>query len=260
MYSVRELILQNFVTTLQGIQKSDGYVVNSIQDVRGARNDMLIFSEGGDQYQVTLEDGVYSGDELAQLIQEGMCSEGSLNYTVSYGTDRVFTFSADGQFSLLFDENDVTQSLGELLGFDGDQTGATSYSGSTTQGYFYDVGAVSRLVREPGEVPKGNFPAVFVVAGDSRYSDITPEGAVVVEAGVGVMFYLDISRAEDNPEQECQNLLRDIKIAISEDRTRGGYALDTVPLSDSVNTGFMGDYPIGEISFMVRYYEIVQLP
>jgi len=262
MYSVREYILQNVVTTLQGISKAKGYVITSIQDARSVQNDKLVFQEGAAVLTVILTDGVYTGEELASHIQAKMNAVGSLTYTVTYDSSaRKFTISADGSFDLLFDTDEVTQTLGTLLGFSGDQTGASSYTSvSTTQGFLNDVGMVSRLVIEPSEVRKGDFPAMFVVAGDSRYSDITPEGVVVVETGIGVLFYFDISRAEDNPEQLCQNMIRDIKIALAKDPTRGGYALDTIPLSDSVNTGFMGDYPIGEVTFMVRYYENLLIP
>lgn len=260
MDSIRELIIQNMVSALQRIQKTDGYVITSIQDTRGARNDELLLKEDAEQYEVVLEDGIYTGEELAEHIQDGLNSVGGLTYSVSYDGSRKFTISADGAFDLLFDTDEITQALGTLIGFDSDQTGSSSYTGSVTQGYTFDVGSVSRLVVEPSEVRKGSFPALFVVAGDSRYPDITPEGALVVETGVGVLFYLDLSSADDEPEYDCQCLLKDIKIALSKDRTRGGYALDTIPLSDSINTGFMGDYPIGEISFMVRYYENIQLP
>ena len=104
---------------------------------------------------------------------------------------------------------------------------------------------VTRDVFEPNELSDAQVPAVLVLSGNERKSDITRasrQGTIeFILTGFVKGKYLDTAR---------NKLLDDIETKLYEDTKRNGYATDTV--ITEVNTDEGATFPLGAVQIIVQ--------
>ena len=104
---------------------------------------------------------------------------------------------------------------------------------------------VTRDVFEPNELSDAQVPAVLVLSGSERKSDITRasrQGTIeFILTGFVKGKYLDTAR---------NKLLDDIETKLYEDTKRNGYATDTV--ITEVNTDEGATFPLGAVQIIVQ--------
>jgi len=104
---------------------------------------------------------------------------------------------------------------------------------------------VTRDVFEPNELSDAQVPAVLVLSGSERKSDITRasrQGIIeFILTGFVKGKYLDTAR---------NKLLDDIETKLYEDTKRNGYAADTVVTE--VNTDEGATFPLGAVQIIVQ--------
>lgn len=104
---------------------------------------------------------------------------------------------------------------------------------------------VTRDVFEPNELSDAQVPAVLVLSGSERKSDITRasrQGIIeFILTGFVKGKYLDTAR---------NKLLDDIETKLYEDTKRNGYATDTVVTE--VNTDEGATFPLGAVQIIVQ--------
>ena len=104
---------------------------------------------------------------------------------------------------------------------------------------------VTRDVFEPNELSDAQVPAVLVLSGSERKSDITRasrQGIIeFILTGFVKGKYLDTAR---------NKLLDDIETKLYEDTKRNGYATDTV--ITEVNTDEGATFPLGAVQIIVQ--------
>jgi len=104
---------------------------------------------------------------------------------------------------------------------------------------------VTRDVFEPNELSDAQVPAVLVLSGSERKSDITRasrQGTIeFILTGFVKGKYLDTAR---------NKLLDDIETKLYEDTKRNGYASDTV--ITEVNTDEGATFPLGAVQIIVQ--------
>jgi hypothetical protein len=139
------------ITVLSAEIPKSGYVINNT-------NNTLYFQEtNGTTLEATIDNGNYSITEVLSLLQAGMNSVGSSNYTISLVNDRVKITSdltaGDNIFKLIFNggiENTVNykrslyykNNIGNLLGFIRiNLSGSSNYTATK----LYDVNGIKNL-------------------------------------------------------------------------------------------------------------------
>lgn len=104
---------------------------------------------------------------------------------------------------------------------------------------------VTREVFDPNELSDAQVPAVLVLSGNERKSDITRasrQGTIeFILTGFVKGKYLDTAR---------NKLLDDIETKLYEDTKRNGYATDTVVTE--VNTDEGATFPLGAVQIIVQ--------
>jgi len=104
---------------------------------------------------------------------------------------------------------------------------------------------VTRDVFEPNELSDAQVPAVLVLSGSERKSDITKSSRQGIIEFILTGFvkgkYLDTAR---------NKLLDDIETKLYEDTKRNGYAADTVVTE--VNTDEGATFPLGAVQIIVQ--------
>jgi hypothetical protein len=104
---------------------------------------------------------------------------------------------------------------------------------------------VTRDVFEPNELSDAQVPAVLVLSGSERKSDITKSSRQGIIEFILTGFvkgkYLDTAR---------NKLLDDIETKLYEDTKRNGYATDTV--ITEVNTDEGATFPLGAVQIIVQ--------
>ena len=104
---------------------------------------------------------------------------------------------------------------------------------------------VTRDVFEPNELSDAQVPAVLVLSGSERKSDITKSSRQGIIEFILTGFvkgkYLDTAR---------NKLLDDIETKLYEDTKRNGYASDTV--ITEVNTDEGATFPLGAVQIIVQ--------
>ncbi len=82
-------------------------------------NDQLVFDEdGGPAITITIPDGLYSGEELADRIQDQLRAQGTEEYNVNYNTTtRAFTFENPAGNTLNVLWTDVNTTIEQTLGY-----------------------------------------------------------------------------------------------------------------------------------------------
>ena len=104
---------------------------------------------------------------------------------------------------------------------------------------------VTRDVFEPNELSDAQVPAILVLSGSERKSDITKSSRQGIIEFILTGFvkgkYLDTAR---------NKLLDDIETKLYEDTKRNGYATDTV--ITEVNTDEGATFPLGAVQIIVQ--------
>lgn len=105
-------------------------------------NNIIPFSEGGDELSANIEIGAYTLTEFLVAVKTALDSAGENTYTASVDrSTRVITISSTGTFSLLVSSGTtIGTSPYQLMGFTGgsDLTGQASYSAPSASGYKYE--------------------------------------------------------------------------------------------------------------------------
>lgn len=107
------------------------YYIESVTN----ENFYLDFDEGSGELSAEVNSGHYTQTELAEVIAEAMNSVGTQAYTVTFNrTDRSYTISAPGNFSLLITTGThAGVDVFSLIGFSGaDLAGGDTYTGLTS--------------------------------------------------------------------------------------------------------------------------------
>lgn len=87
-----------------------------------------------------------------------------------------------------------------------------------------NVRLVDRQWKHPDEIPHGDFPALFVIDSDEQVSELT-NAALLSTFTVVIVGYV---KHENAASVEINKLIGDIIEKIYADKTRGGYAVNTV--------------------------------
>lgn len=80
-----------------------------------ANNNSITIDEGGGEYTIEIDTGIYNALELAENLQQKLNDNGDLSntYTVEYSLDlQKFTISADGDFSIISNGSTALDLLG----------------------------------------------------------------------------------------------------------------------------------------------------
>ena len=95
----------------------------------------------------------------------------------------------------------------------------------------------------------GDFPQLFVVAGAERkeYGN-----NIMVECALDIVIRAYEHDGED-PGEKLNNLLADVEKALCVDHTRGGYAVNTTPVSVETDEGWLTPHGVAEFRWEIFY-------
>ncbi|MBW1666716.1 MAG: hypothetical protein JRJ66_01455 [Deltaproteobacteria bacterium] len=119
---------------------------------------------------------------------------------------------------------------------------------STANGYNYDLsGRVSRTLKHWEECSE--FPQVFVM--DGAESKVYGSN-IMVDSTLEVVIRA-YEHDQSDTSQKLNNLLEDIEKALCADHTRGGYAVNTIPLKIETDEGWLQPFGILEFRWSIFY-------
>lgn len=174
-----------------------------------ASNRYIDFNDGVDDLQAALTLGTYTAAGLATEIVSKMNDLTTLAFSVSFDrSTRIFTISADSNFSLLFNTGaQAGQSVASLIGFDADDSSGTdTYTSNFESGYSYTTQFQLQSYKSTdknrkaidGIVNKSASGIVEVVKfGDERFLECEAIYITNVVQGVGSIIVSSSSGVED---------------------------------------------------------------
>ena len=112
-----------------------------------------------------------------------------------------------------------------------------------------NVRLVERQWRHPDEIAHGDFPALFIIDSDEQVSELT-NAALLSTFTVVIVGYV---RHEKAASVEINKLIGDVIEKIYADKTRGGYAVNTV--IRRIETDVFNELPYAfcAVSFDIEY-------
>ena len=122
---------------------------------------------------------------------------------------------------------------------------------STANGYRTNVKTVSRQVKDISELTEPEFPALFVISGGEVIEEATNR-ALMKKLSVGILAYVYDTSATDT---KISNILADIQEKMYADKSRGGYAIDTILNSIETDEASLQPYGISLSIFTIEYWD-----
>ena len=122
--------------------------------------------------------------------------------------------------------------------------------------YFDAPTKFKRIVREPviiQDLSRKSLPLVFIESANETREDISMGGGSITREGtIEFVFYIWVQ--SDTPDKERNACIEVLEEALDVDRTRGGYALDTMITDiEVIETGEAGPYASMAVTAQVNY-------